>query len=588
MENNEIARRLHEIADLLEIKGANPFRIRSYRNAALVVEGYPESFKRLLEKGPDALKGIPGIGESIREKIVEMLATGKCSFHETLVKELPEGILDILKIQGVGPKKTSEFYRLLGIGSVAELERAAAAGRIRELPGMGEKSEAKLLNAIKALKSLAGRFNLAAAWAEAAELVEFISGLAGVEDVAVAGSLRRWQESIGDIDILAASEHSTPIMRAFTTRSDVEEVLMEGQTRSTVLLKSGFHVDLRVVKKSSFGAAWQYFTGSKAHNVALRERARKMGLKINEYGVFDKTGFSIAGATEEDVYSAVGLPWIPPEIRDNSGEIEAAVEGRLPKLLEVTDIRGDLHSHSRRSDGSATIDEMARAAMERGYEYLAVTDHSKALGVANGLDTRRVRAEMEAIDSFNEAMQMGGNPFRLLKGTEVDIRADGTLDHPHELLEELDCVVAAVHSGFSMDSAAMTERIIKAIQTGRVDILAHPTGRLISSRSAYAVDMEAVMDAALEFNVAMELNSCPERLDLKDSHLRLAVKKGLKICISTDSHSTGQLSNIVFGLHTARRGWLEPENVLNTMGLKELSAYIASRLSSATLKKREE
>jgi len=577
MENKEIARLFSEIADLLEIKGANSFRIRSYRNAALVIEGFPESFKKLLEKGADSLKGIPGVGESIREKITEILVTGECSFHENLLKELPAGILDILKINGVGPKKASEFYRLLGIGSVDELEKAAAAGGLRELPGMGVKSEEKILHAIKSFKSIAGRFNLAVAWAEASVLVEFLGGLAGVEDVAVAGSLRRWRESIGDIDILVACEDSPPLMKAFTRRRDVEEVVMTGPTKSTVILNGGFHVDLRVVEKASFGAALQYFTGSKAHNIALRERARKMGLKINEYGVFDAKGASVAGATEEEVYRAVGLPSMPPELRENTGEIEAAEMGTLPEALEVTHIRGDLHSHTRRSDGSATIDEMALAAMERGYEYLAITDHSRSLSVANGLDTKRVLLEMEAIETFNENMQMGGNPFRLLKGTEVDIRSDGSLDHPDELLSEMECVVGAVHSGFTMDGAAMTKRVIKAISTGRIDILAHPTGRLISRRPPYELDMEAVMEAASEFNVALELNSHPERLDLKDSHLRLAVEMGVKVSISTDSHAVSQLSNIVFGLHMARRGWLTPKNVLNTMGLRELQAFLSTR-----------
>ncbi len=577
MENNEIARNFNEIADLLEIKGANPFRIRSYRNAALVIEGYPESFKRLVEKGPEALKGIPGIGESIREKIVEMLATGRCAFHENLLEELPPGILDILKLNGVGPKKTSEFYRLLGIGSVDELERAALAGGLRELPGMGEKSEQKILRAIVAFRKISGRFNLAVAWSEAAEVVDYIRGLTGVDDVAVAGSLRRWRESIGDIDILAASENSEALMKAFTVYPDVKEVLLQGPTKSTVLLGSGFQVDLRVVKKEVFGAALQYFTGSKAHNIAMRERAHKMGLKINEYGVFDTKGKSVAGATEEEVYKSVGLPFIAPELRENTGEIESALKGTLPPRLELSHIKGDLHAHTKLSDGSATIEEMAAAAMERGYEYLAITDHSKALGVAHGLDTRRAGREMDAIESFNEKMQMSGSAFRLLKGAEVDIMANGSLDHPRELLERMDCVVASIHSGFTMTEARMTERIIKAMSTGMIDILAHPTGRLISSRPPYDMDMEAVMDAAVEYKVALELNSCPERLDLKDSHLRLAKERGILVAISTDAHSTLQLSNMLFGLHMAVRGWLGPENVINTLGLAELTALFARR-----------
>ncbi len=582
MDNNEIARNFTEIADLLEIKGANPFRIRSYRNAALVIEGYPESFKRLMEKGPEALKGIPGIGESIREKIVEMLASGKCTFHENLLGELPDGILDILKLNGVGPKKTSEFYRLLGIGSVDELERTALAGGLRELPGMGVKSEEKILRAIVAFRKISGRFNLAVAWSEAIGVMDYISTVVGVEEVSAAGSLRRWCESIGDIDILAVSENGEALMKAFTAQPDVRDVIMQGHTKSTVLLGSGFQVDLRAVKKESFGAALQYFTGSKAHNIAMRERAVKMGLKINEYGVFDKEKKSIAGATEEDVYRAVGLPFIRPELRENTGEIEAALEGRLPEALELAHIKGDLHSHTNHSDGSATIGEMAAAAMERGYEYLAVTDHSKALGVAHGLDTARAAREMETIDSFNEKMQMSGASFRLLKGAEVDIMADGSLDHPPELLQEMDCVVGSIHSGFSMTEARMTERIIKAMSTGLIDILAHPTGRLISRRPPFDMDMGAVMDAALEYKVAMELNSCTERLDLKDSHLRLAGQRGIMVAISTDAHSTLQLGNMVFGIHTAARGWLGPRNIINTLGLSELMAFFTARRSGGT------
>jgi len=579
MDNKEIAKNLDEIADLLEIKGANPFRIRSYRNAALVIEGFPESFKKLLERGPDALKGIPGIGESIREKIIELLATGRCSFHENLLEELPAGILDILKLNGVGPKKASEFYRLLGIGSVEELESAALAGGLRELPGMGVKSEEKILRAIENFKKISGRFNLALARHEAASIMDYLQGNGSVLEVAAAGSLRRWCESIGDIDILASCSHPKALMKVFTAHPDVKDVLMHGPTRSTVLLESGFQVDLRVVKKKSFGAAMQYFTGSKAHNIALRERARKMGLKINEYGVFDKTGASKAGATEEDVYRAVGLPFIAPELRENTGEIEAALKDALPPVLELTHIKGDLHAHTVESDGAATMEEMAAAAMELGYEYLAITDHSKALGVAHGLDTKRATRELEAIDLFNEKTQMAGEAFRLLKGAEVDILANGTLDHPPELLEGMDCVVGAIHSGFTMTEARMTDRIIKAMSTGLIDVLAHPTGRLISRRPPYDMDMKAVMEAAVEYKVALELNSCSERLDLKDSHLRLAKELGIPVAISTDAHSTEQLSNMVFGVHTARRGWLGPANVINTQSLDDILAFLSARRS---------
>ncbi len=577
MENIEIARQFGEIADLLEIKGANPFRIRSYRNAALVIEGYPESFKRLVEKGPEALKGIPGIGESIREKIIEMLETGHCTFHDNLLKELPEGILDILRLSGVGPKKTAEFYKLLGIGSVEELRKAALEGALRELPGMGEKSEEKILRSIESFMKMDGRHNLGHAWSEATAMEDYIRSRPGVLNVSVAGSLRRWKESIGDIDILAACTNASALMKDFTAHPEAVDVLMHGPTKSTIVLQSGFQVDLRVVEEEAFGSALQYFTGSKAHNITMRERARKMGLKINEYGVFDKDERRVAGATEEGVYRAVGLPVMIPEIRENSGEFEAAEKGTLPPVLELRDIKGDLHSHTVESDGGATLEEMAHAAIDLGYEYLAITDHSKALGVAHGLDSRRVSREMDAIDTFNEKMQMAGKRFRLLKGAEVDILANGTLDHPAEILSRMDCVVGSIHSGFSMKEEKMTTRIIKAMSTGLVDILAHPTGRLISTRPPYEVDMDAVMETAAEFNVCLELNSCPERLDLKDSHLRLAAERGVLIAVSTDAHSTLQLRNMVFGLHAARRGWLSPSNIINTMDLAEIMMFLRAR-----------
>ncbi len=577
MENSEIARQFNEIADLLEIKGANPFRIRSYRNAALVIEGYPISFKRLLEKGPEALKGIPGIGESIREKIIEMLETGHCTFHDNLVRELPPGILDILRLSGVGPKKTAEFYKFLGIGSVEELRRAALDGKLRELPGMGPKSEEKILRAIESFQKMDGRRNLAQAWSEAAAMEDFIARVRGVQKVAVAGSLRRWKESIGDMDILAACTNPLSLMKAFTSHPDAAEVLMHGSTKSTIVLKSGFQVDLRVVEKKAFGAALQYFTGSKAHNITMREKARKQGLKINEYGVFDKRGRVLACATEEDVYKAVGLPLMIPEIRENTGEFEAAEKGGLPVVLGFEHIKGDLHAHTKESDGADTLEDMAAAAMELGYEYLAITDHSRALGVANGLDAHRVTRQMEEIDAFNRKMKKAGKDFRLLKGAEVDILADGSLDHGAEILARMDCVVGSIHSGFSMKEARMTERIIKALSTGLVDILAHPTGRLIAVRPPYDVNMDALMEAAAEYNVCLELNSCPERLDLKDSHLRLAKERGIMVALSTDAHSTLQLQNMIFGIHMARRGWIEPRNILNAMDLRALTNFLSAR-----------
>ncbi|MBI5344506.1 MAG: PHP domain-containing protein [Deltaproteobacteria bacterium] len=368
------------------------------------------------------------------------------------------------------------------------------------------------------------------------------------------------------------------VMDRFAAHPDVKEVLAKGETKSTVLLKAGIQVDIRVVEEKSFGAALQYFTGSKAHNIALRERAKKLGYKISEYGVFsEKTGKWLAGRTEEDVYKMAGLPLIPPELRENRGEIEAALKGRLPITLEVTDIKGDLHAHTNESDGGSSMEEMAEAALKLGYEYLAITDHSKAVGIAHGLDGNRALKQMEAIDGYNERLKKRGKKFRLLKGAEVDIRADGTLDHPAGVTGEMDCVVGAVHSGFNMPLKEMTARIVKGIRSGRINIFAHPTGRLIGVRPPYQVDMDAIMDEAERYGVTLEMNSCPERLDLNDAHCKLAKEKGVMVAISTDSHAAAHLENITYGIHTARRGWLEKKDVLNTKGLKDLMKALKAR-----------
>ncbi|HHD10929.1 MAG TPA: DNA polymerase/3'-5' exonuclease PolX [Deltaproteobacteria bacterium] len=577
MENTEIAKIFYEIADLLEIKGENPFRVRSYRNAGLIIEGLPVSVKSIVERDERELEKIKGIGKSIREKVVEILKTGKCRFHQELLKELPSGLLEILNISGIGPRKVELLYKELGIRTVDDLEKAAKKGLLRGLPGMGEKTEKKILRSIedyKNLKIAAQRFRLSVAYPYARGYVEYIKEMGHISQIEIAGSLRRWKDTIGDVDILVTCNKkgaAMDVMEHFVSYPDVREVLAKGETKSSVVLNVGLQVDLRVLSEDSFGAALQYFTGSKAHNIALRDRAKKLGLKISEYGVFkEKTGKKVAGRTEEEVYRAVGLVWIPPEIRENQGEIELAEKDRLPRLVEEADIKGDLHAHTTYSDGTNTIEEMADKAIEMGYEYLAITDHSKAVGIAHGLDEGRIRQQLKEIDRVNERLKEKGVKFRLLKGTEVDIRADGTLDHPPEVLQELDCVVAAIHSRFDMPQAQMTERIIKALSTGLVNILAHPTGRLIGIREPYQVDIEAIMDCAKEYGVALELNSYPERLDLNDSHLRLARKKGVLVSIGTDSHSVYHLDYITYGVHTARRGWLEAKDVLNAMPLEKL------------------
>ncbi len=572
MENSDIAKIFYEIADMLEIKGGDVFRIRSYRNAGMVVEGLSESLRSLHEKGEE-LEHIPGIGESTRAKIKEMLLTGRCEYHDELAREVPPGMLEVIRVAGVGPKKAAALYKELGVKDVAGLEKAAKEERIRGLRGFGEVTEKKILKGIEDMRAFEARFKLSVARDYAGLFVELIKKIPGVGRVEPAGSLRRWRETVGDLDILTTCGNPGPVMERFTTHPEVKEVVARGDTKSTVILKTGLQVDIRVVEKKAFGAALQYFTGSKAHNVAVRDRAKRMGLKISEYGVFDGKDKWIAGETEEDVYRSVGLPWITPELREKRGEIEAAEENRLPGLIELDDIRGDLHLHTKESDGNATLPEMVEAAMKKGYGYIAVTDHSKAVGIARGLDEKRALKQMEEIDRFNRDKKRRKG-FTVLKGTEVDIRADGTLDHPEGLLKKFDCVVAAVHSGFNMPAKEMTERIVKAIRTGMINILAHPTGRLINQRPPYAVDMERVMIEAKRHGVALEVNSYPDRLDLNDVHCRLARDKGATIAISTDSHATYHLDNIVYGVHTARRGWIEKGDVLNAKPLKEVMRFL--------------
>ncbi|MFQ5586115.1 MAG: DNA polymerase/3'-5' exonuclease PolX [Thermodesulfobacteriota bacterium] len=575
MENIDIARTFHDIADLLEIKGENPFRVRSYRNAAQVIEGLPEPIERMVKENEGRIETIPGIGKSIHEKVAEIVRTGTCQFKGELLAELPEGLLDILQLQGVGPKKVRFMYKSLGIASVDELHRAVKAHRLHDLPGMGEKSEEKILRAIKDMKKREGRFRLSLALSYAEALIEYIREIPGVIDISSAGSLRRWRESIGDIDILVTCDGGSsaiePVMERFTEYPDVADVIAAGGTKSSVLLKNGLQVDLRVLERRDFGAALLYFTGSKAHNIALRDRAKRMGLKVSEYGVFrEGDNGRIAGESEEEVYRAIGLEWIPPELRENRGEIEAAIDGKLPRLVERKDIRGDLHMHTKASDGGSTIEEMAGAAMARGYEYIAVTDHSRALTVARGLDEKRLLRQMDEVDRINSRFKVQGSRFRILKGMEVDIKSDGSLDLDEGLLRELDVVVAAVHSKFSMGADEMTERILTAMASGVVNIIAHPTGRIIEGRAPYPVDMKRLMEGAKRHRVTLELNSYPDRLDLNDVNLRLAKETGVMVAISTDSHSAYHLENIIYGIHTARRGWLEKKDILNTRPLKEL------------------
>jgi len=565
----EAARIFNEIADILEIKEENPFRIRSYRRAAQVIENLSENLEEIDQRGE--LEKIPGIGASIAEKIREIMHSGDCRYHRELTAEVHRGVLDMMRLPNVGPKKAALFYRELGIKSVDALEVAARKGKLASLPGMGQKSAEKILKGIEIFRQAGGRFRLSEALPFAETIVRRLKNLKAVERISLAGSLRRMKETIGDIDILVQGTLWKPIMEAFTSAQEVSDILAKGKTKSTVRLRNGIQVDLRILEKKSFGAALHYFTGSKQHNIAIRERGRRMGLKISEYGVFNiETGRQIGGADEKDVFRAVGLPYIPPELREASGEIEAAEKGKLPHLIERKDIRGDLQMHTKYSDGSNTIEEMVEACRKLGYSYLAITDHSQAVRVAGGLSP----AELEKQIAEIRKIQKKYRDIRILAGIECDILPDGRLDLPESLLRKCDLVVGAVHSKFNLSREEMTRRILKAFDTGLVHIFAHPTGRIINRRAPYAVDIAQLIRKARERNIALELNAFPDRLDLPDIHLRAAKDAGVKISINTDSHNALELENIRYGIAMARRGWLEAGDCINTYTFEKLMKFL--------------
>jgi len=566
VENKSIADLLTEIADILDIQGENPFRVRSYRNAARTIADMGQSGRAMVRAGED-LEQIPGIGKSLQEKIEEIVSTGKCGFLEELRAKVPPALTELLKLEGLGPKKVKLLYDELGVDSVDRLEKSAQAGKLRDLPGMGLKTEEKVLKSIEQYRAGMGRFKLSVGFTYAQALLEYLKGIPGLKRLDPAGSFRRHRETIGDLDLLAICGRGCKVMDRFTTYGDVAEVISEGETKSSVRLKCGLRVDVRVLEEESYGAALHYFTGSKAHNVAIRERAKDLGLKVSEYGVFRaKDEKRLSGANEEDVFKAVGLPFIPPELREDRGEIQAAEKGKLPKLIELGDIRGDLQMHTSATDGKNTIAEMAQKAKEMGYAYLAITDHSKAVRVAGGLDEKRLAKHLQEVE------KAGGKipGIRILKGVEVDILADGSLDLKDDILKECDVVLASVHSRFNMEEGEMTRRIIKAIGNPHVSILAHPTGRLILEREAYKVNLKEVFQAAIDHGVVLEINAYPDRLDLRDVDARMAKEMGARLVISTDAHSTGQLELMKFGVFTARRGWVEARDVINTLPLPPL------------------
>jgi DNA polymerase (family X) len=585
MENREVARVLRETAQLLEIDGAMIGRYRSYEKAAELLGSLPESIEELAQDR-EKLMELPGIGEGMADHIQEILKTGDYSLRKKLLKKYPETILHLLEIQSLGPKKVAHLWKTFKAATVEEVEKLAQEGKLRDLAGFGEKSEENILKAIEVFKRAVGRFHLDVAAEEAEKLASFIQSFGKpIEDVTPAGSLRRGKETVGDLDLLVtlAPGKYTPkaveaVAQHILAYPEIEQKLAHGENKVSFRLRSGMQVDVRILEKEGFGAALMYFTGSKEHNVALRGRANKMGYTLNEYALATLKGERpIARATEEEIYAKLGLDFIPPELRENTGEIDAAAAHRLPHLVQLSDIRGDLQMHTTASDGRNSIEEMAAAAKELGYEYISLTDHSKAVTVANGLDEKRTLEQIKKIHAVNTK----GLGIRILASSEVDVLKDGKLDLDDEVLAQLDIVLVSIHSYMNLDRSEMTERILAAIENPYTQIVGHPTGRLVLKRDAYAYDMERVLDAAHKHGVVMECNASPERLDLKDTHLRMAKERGVKIVISTDAHSTRGLLAMQYGVQMARRGWLEKKDVINTLSIEKLLAALRPRPGAA-------
>lgn len=557
--NSAIARALQEIADALEIEGANPFRVRAYRNAARCLETLGQSVAETAASGGRAaLMEIQGVGESMAGKILEMLETGSLAQLKEVRKEVPHELSALLGIAGLGPKRLHLVHEKLGVRNLADLERVARGGELLKVRGFGELSCRKLLAGIEQYRSRGGRFLLPEAESFAETLCGLLRRVQGVSRVEAAGSLRRRRETVGDLDLLCAAADPEAAVRAFTGFDAVEEVLAVGPTKASVRLSTGLQVDLRVIREEAFGAALHYFTGSKEHNIALRTLAREKGYKVSEYGAF-RGKRRVAGRTEEEIFALIGADWIPPELRENRGEIEAAITGTLPELIELSDLRGDLQMHTDSSDGRNTAEEMARAAKALGHEYIAITEHSQAVRVAGGLDDAGILARATEL----RRLRIPG--LRILAGVEVDIRRDGTLDLKPETLDQLDVVVASVHSFLNLPGGEMTRRVLRAIESGRIHVLGHPTGRLLNEREPFEIDVKAVIQACVRHGVALEINAHPERLDLNDVHAKLAKDLGAKLVISTDAHSADELRLLRFGVGVARRAWLRREDVLNTL-----------------------
>ncbi len=566
MDNDDVANVLFEIADLLDLQGV-PFKPNAYRRAARNISALEEDINKIASEG--RLKDIPGVGEAMTKKIDELVATGELRYLSQLRSEVPSGLVEMLRVPDVGPKTAMVLYKELGISSVNELKEAVLNHRLHGIKGFGEKTEERILQGVRALESKGGRTLLGYALPVAEAYVEYLRAAQSLDLISVAGSLRRGKETVGDIDILVGDDEPAGIMDAFVSYQEVDDILMKGPTKSSVRLKDGLQVDVRAVDTKSWGAALCYFTGSKEHNVTMRSMAVSMGLKLNEYGLFTRDNEKkVAGETEEEVYKAIGLSYVEPELRENAGEIEAAKEGRLPDLVRGDQIHGDIHVHTNWSDGADKIEDVISEAVNRGYEYVAITDHSQSLKIANGLSADRLKSQ---ISSIRKAEDSAGGKISVLAGSEVDIKADGSLDFPNSLLKDLDLVIGSVHSGFKRSKAETTARLIRAIESGRIDILGHPTGRLIGQRNPYEVDLDKAFEAARSAGVCMEINSHPDRLDLSDIHCRRAKDAGVTMAIGTDAHSIEHMDYIRYGIITARRGWLENKNVLNTLRWTSLS-----------------
>ena len=581
MENQEIARRLRQAADLMEVAGEDGFRVRSYRKAADTVEGWPQPVASLCDD-PKLLQELPGIGRTMSEHIRELVATGELRLLQDLLDRFQPGMLELLQVSGLGPKTIALIWETYHAATLDEVEALARAGRLRVLPRLGAKAEEKILKGIAVRRELGGRFRRDQAEEALDRLLPTLTSAPGVLEFAVAGSYRRGKDTVGDLDLLLCGQGFPAAGQAAAERilhvPGLDQVLAQGENKISVRLHGGLQADFRLLPPEAFGAALQYFTGSQQHNISLRARAQQAGLKLNEYGLFrESDGERIAGATEAQIYTALGLAWIPPELREASGEFEAAATGALPRLIEASDLRGDIHMHTVATDGRATIEEMAEAAAARGYAYIAITDHSQALAMANGLDERRMLEHLARIRAAESAFQLRHPDFRILAGVEVDILADGRLDLEDEVLAQLDVVIGSIHSRFDQPQEETTARLLRALANPHLDILGHPSGRLLLRREPYRFDFERVLEACLAHGVALEINASPERLDINDTQARRCRQLGLPVVVNTDAHHPRHLANIRYGLATARRGWLEAGDVLNTLPVEALLARLQRR-----------